>query len=80
MNSDMLRRLFESYEKEVPPDIAPMTISWLGNSSVATVPTLLDLAMRGNLPGHRLNAGDNLVFASVGAGLHTDSMVYRMPG
>ena len=29
------------------PEVMPMTISWLGNSSVATVPTLLDLILEG---------------------------------
>jgi 3-oxoacyl-[acyl-carrier-protein] synthase-3 len=56
-----------------------MTISWLGNSSVATVPTLLDLILRGQLPDHRIDAGDVIVFASVGAGMHINAAVYRMP-
>ena len=30
------------------PEIMPMIISWLGNSSVATVPTLLDLLLKGS--------------------------------
>jgi 3-oxoacyl-[acyl-carrier-protein] synthase-3 len=56
-----------------------MTISWLGNSSVATLPTLLDLLMKKKLPDHRLAAGDLVVFASVGAGMNANSIVYRMP-
>jgi len=31
------------------------------------------------LDNHRLNTGDIVVFASVGAGMNINSMVYRMP-
>jgi len=55
-----------------------MVISWLGNSSVATLPTLLDLLFRGNLENCELKKGDILVFASVGAGMNINSMVYRI--
>ena len=58
----------------------PMTISWLGNSSVATIPTMLDLILRedSRLEGHQIHPGDNLVFASVGAGMNINSLVYKM--
>jgi len=55
-----------------------MTISWLGNSSVATLPTLYDLLIKGELKGHELRKGDNIIFASVGAGMNINSAVYRM--
>ena len=55
----------------------PMSISWLGNSSVATVPTLLDLVCKGEMKGHELTKGDIVVFASVGAGMNINSVVYR---
>ena len=57
--------------------LVPMTVSWLGNSSVATLPTLLDLILRGQLEDHTLNSGDNVIFASVGAGMNINSVVYR---
>jgi 3-oxoacyl-[acyl-carrier-protein] synthase-3 len=57
----------------------PMIVSWTGNSSVATLPTLLDLILRGQLDGHRLNPGDIVVFASVGAGMNINCMIYQMP-
>jgi 3-oxoacyl-[acyl-carrier-protein] synthase-3 len=60
-----------------PPDVMPMTISWLGNSSVATVPTLLDLILKGRMEGHTIGTGDVVVFASVGAGMHINAVVYR---
>ena len=80
MDEAILKRLFKlSGVKEIPKHIMPMTISWLGNSSVATLPTLFDLLQRGELNNHRLHSGDIAVFASVGAGMNVNSMVYRMP-
>lgn len=80
MDEAILRRLFERCGvDEIPDDIMPMTISWLGNSSVATLPTLLDLLRRGDLDGHRLEPGDVTVFASVGAGMNVNAVVYRSP-
>jgi 3-oxoacyl-[acyl-carrier-protein] synthase-3 len=80
MDLAILKRLFRLYgEREVPAEVMPMTISWLGNSSVATVPTLLDLICRGKLDGHGFAAGDIVVLASVGAGMNINSVVYRWP-
>ncbi|MBU0543788.1 MAG: ketoacyl-ACP synthase III, partial [Proteobacteria bacterium] len=80
MDEAILERLFKLYQiKKIPDNIMPMTISWLGNSSVATLPTMFDLLQRGSLNKHKLHSGDILVFASVGAGMNINSMVYRMP-
>jgi 3-oxoacyl-[acyl-carrier-protein] synthase III len=80
MDEAILKRLFRLYElKEIPEGIMPLTVSWLGNSSVATIPTLLDLIMKGRLEGHTLSSGDNVVFASVGAGMNINAMTYRCP-
>lgn len=80
MNRAIVKRLFRRSDVGSPPDdVAPMTISWLGNSSVATIPTLFDLVRRGRLPGHSIDSGDVLVFASVGAGMNVNAMVYRCP-
>ena len=54
-----------------------MTISWLGNSSVATVPTLIDLVRKNQVKGYQVNKGDYAVFASVGAGMHINAVVYK---
>jgi len=79
MDEAILKRLFKLYgSKDIPEHIMPMTISWLGNSSVATLPTLLDLLQKGKLNNHKLHAGDIVVFASVGAGMNINSMVYKM--
>ena len=80
MDEAILERLFKLYQvKNIPDNVMPMTISWLGNSSVATLPTMFDLLQRGKLENHALHPGDIVVFASVGAGMNINSMVYRMP-
>jgi 3-oxoacyl-[acyl-carrier-protein] synthase-3 len=80
MDEAILRRLFALYKiYQTPEDIMPMTISWTGNSSVATLPTLFDLLRRGKLENHRVHSGDILVFASVGAGMNINSMIYKVP-
>jgi 3-oxoacyl-[acyl-carrier-protein] synthase-3 len=79
MDEAILEALYKLYGESTPPDdVMPMTIAWLGNSSVATLPTLLDLILRGELPPHELQAGDTIVFASVGAGMHINAVAYRM--
>jgi len=55
----------------------PMNIRELGNSSVATVPTLYDMILKGKLKNHKINKGDILIFASVGAGMSINAMVYK---
>jgi len=79
MDEAILVRLFRLYDagQPDPEAVMPMSISWLGNSSVATVPTLLDLVLKGEIEGHELNPGDIVVFASVGAGMNINSVVYR---
>lgn len=62
---------------EAPSGVMPMTISHLGNSSVATVPTLLDLILKGEMEGQNLQPGDVVIFASVGAGMNINAAVYR---
>jgi 3-oxoacyl-[acyl-carrier-protein] synthase-3 len=61
-----------------PPDMMPMTIGWLGNSSVATIPTILDLIRKGELEGHAFRPGETILLASVGAGMHVNAVAYRM--
>ena len=63
--------------QEVPDGIMPMNIRQLGNSSVATVPTLFDMVRKAVLPEHHLYPGDVLLFASVGAGMNINAVCYR---
>lgn len=79
MDEAILEALFDLYDLPVRHEVMPMTISWLGNSSVATVPTLLDLITKGKMEGHSFNSGDVLLLASVGAGMHINAMAYRVP-
>ena len=78
MDHAIMKRLFKLYgEDTVPEKLVPMTISWLGNSSVATVPTLIDLVLKNKVDGYQIQKGDHAVFASVGAGMHINAIVYK---
>ncbi|EGV44229.1 ketoacyl-ACP synthase III [Bizionia argentinensis JUB59] len=77
MDEAIVQRFYKLYDMEVPENIMPMTISNLGNSSVATIPTLLDLILKGKLEGHSINKGDVIMFASVGAGMNINAIVYK---
>ena len=80
MDEAILKRLFdECGVKQIPEHIMPMTISWLGNSSVATLPTLYDLILKNKIKEHKIEAGNIIVFASVGAGVNINSVVYKVP-
>jgi 3-oxoacyl-[acyl-carrier-protein] synthase III len=61
-----------------PANIMPMNIRELGNSSVATVPTLFDMVRKGELPDHQLSPGEIILFASVGAGMNINAVCYRL--
>jgi 3-oxoacyl-[acyl-carrier-protein] synthase-3 len=79
MNRSIVAALYDRHGRPVPSRVAPTTLSWLGNSSVATLPTLLDLLLRGSLRDHEVDPGDIVVFGSVGAGMHINAAVYRVP-
>lgn len=78
MNKIILRRLYElNGYNDYPEEMMPLVVHKLGNSSAATVPTVLDLIMKGVMDGHSINKGDIVIFASVGAGMHANCIVYR---
>ena len=77
MDEAIVNRFYRLYKTLVPEGIMPMSIHKLGNSSVATVPTLLDLIKNNHMEGHQLNKGDIVIFASVGAGMHINAIVYK---
>ena len=78
MDQAILQRLFKLYDiNSFPGDIMPMTISWLGNSSVATIPTLLDLILKNKLDQQLIMPEDKVVFASVGAGMNINALLYQ---
>jgi len=79
MDHEIIKRLFRLYkERNIPEDIMPMSIHKLGNSSVATIPTLLDQIRKGtSYEKHELNKGDMILLASVGAGMNVNAIAYR---
>ena len=78
MDEAIVKRFYALYNKEMPEGVMPMIIEKLGNSSVATVPTLLDLIRKGKIENQELKKGDVVIFASVGAGMNVNAIVYRM--
>jgi 3-oxoacyl-[acyl-carrier-protein] synthase-3 len=78
MDEAIVKRFYKSYGLEMPKGIMPMNIGKLGNSSVATIPTLLDMLLKGKLSDHTLSKGDVVIFASVGAGMNINAIVYRV--
>ncbi|MBT8321275.1 MAG: ketoacyl-ACP synthase III [Eudoraea sp.] len=77
MDEAIVARFYRLYGMKTPDNIMPMNINKLGNSSVATVPTLFDMVKRGNLENHEVKEGDIVMFASVGAGMNINAFVYR---
>ena len=77
MDDAILKRFYKLYNTEIPEGIMPMTIHEFGNSSVATIPTLFDLVRHNKLENQSLNKGDIIMFASVGGGMHVNSIVYQ---
>ncbi|SHH05566.1 3-oxoacyl-ACP synthase III family protein [Flagellimonas flava] len=78
MDEAIIKRLYRLYKKEAPEGIMPMSIHKLGNSSVATIPTLYDLVRNGELENHEVQKGDVVMFASVGAGMNINAITYRV--
>lgn len=80
LDEAILKQLFALYGiHQVPDFVMPMTISWLGNSSVATIPTLYNLLSKDKIENYTLRAGSTIVFAAVGAGLNANAVVYKVP-
>jgi len=78
MDQAICERFYKLYDREMPAHIMPMCIAELGNSSVATLPTLLDLVKNNKLEHQEINKGDVIIFASVGAGMNINAMVYKV--
>lgn len=78
MDEAIVQRFYKLYNLEMPEGIMPMSIHELGNSSVATIPTLYDSIMKGKIENQTLKKGDVILFASVGAGMNVNAIVYKM--
>lgn len=80
MDHAMVMRLFKLFGKnETPEGVDPMTVQKFGNSSVATVPTMFDLIRKGELGDHRFEPKAHIIFASVGAGMSINALLYKFP-
>ena len=77
MDEAIVNRFYELYGISTPPEIMPMVINKLGNSSVATIPSLLTMIMQDELESHKIKKGDIVLFASVGAGMNVNAIVYQ---
>lgn len=78
MDEAIIKRFYGLYDKNPPNKVMPMCIQKLGNSSVATIPTLYDLLIKGEVANQELNKGDIVLFASVGAGMNINAITYRI--
>ncbi len=79
MDEEIVKRFYELYGLSKPPsDIMPMSIQWLGNSSVATIPTLYHMIRKDEMAEHKIERGDIILFASVGAGMNINAVCYRV--
>lgn len=77
MDEAIVERFYSLYGKEAPESIMPMIIQNLGNSSVATIPTLFDMVTKGEVENQGIQKGDIIMFASVGAGMNINAIVYK---
>jgi 3-oxoacyl-[acyl-carrier-protein] synthase-3 len=78
MDEAIVSRFYKLHKMKMPEGIMPMSINLLGNSSVATVPTLYDMILKGQLEGQEINKGDIIMFASVGAGMNINAIMYQV--
>ncbi|MEO0525732.1 MAG: 3-oxoacyl-[acyl-carrier-protein] synthase III C-terminal domain-containing protein, partial [Bacteroidota bacterium] len=77
MDEAIVNRFYKLYDMETPEGIMPMNIHKLGNNSVATIPTLYDMVRHGKIENQGIQKGDVVIFASVGAGMNINAMVYK---
>ena len=78
MDEAIVKRFFRLYQIHAELEkMMPMNIQTLGNSSVATVPTLYDMILKGQIENHKIEKNDILIFASVGAGMNINAFVYK---
>jgi 3-oxoacyl-[acyl-carrier-protein] synthase-3 len=78
MDEAIVHRFYKLYKENAPEGIMPMSIHTLGNSSVATIPTLYDSMVKNRIANQSLQKGDVILFASVGAGMNVNAIVYKM--
>ena len=78
MDEAIIQRFFKLHNQNMPEGVMPMNIHKLGNSSVATIPTLYDLLIKNQIENQKIENGDIIIFASVGAGMNINAIVYKV--
>lgn len=78
MDAAIVKRFYGLYNRDMPEGVMPMNIHELGNSSVATIPTLFDMVRKGKMENQEVRKGDVVIFASVGAGMNVNAIVYQV--
>ncbi|NKI28139.1 ketoacyl-ACP synthase III [Arenibacter sp. 6A1] len=78
MDEAIIKRFYKLFGMDMPEGIMPMNIEKLGNSSVATIPTLFDMVKNGKVENQSIQKGDIVLFASVGAGMNINAIVYKI--
>ncbi len=78
MDEAIIKRFFKLYKVPTPDLVMPMSIHLLGNSSVATIPTLYDRVLKGQIENQQVEKDDVILFASVGAGMNINAIVYKL--
>ncbi|WP_185864954.1 3-oxoacyl-ACP synthase III family protein [Blattabacterium cuenoti] len=82
MDYAIIKRLLKLYnysDSNFLKKILPMTVQKLGNSSVATIPTLLDLILKNKLFPHKIYPGDIILMGALGASMNINGIIYRFP-
>ena len=78
LDEAVLKYFYKLFDMKVPEDVMPISVDVLGNTSVATIPTLYDIVLNENFKGHNLEKGDIILFASVGAGMNVNAITYQV--
>lgn len=77
MDHAMIERLYKLYGVAAPKDVDPMTVQFLGNTSVATVPTMFNLIQENKLAPHQFHPDNKIIMASVGASMNINAVIYQ---
>jgi 3-oxoacyl-[acyl-carrier-protein] synthase-3 len=77
MDEAIVNRFYELHDTPVPEKIMPMVIHKMGNNSVATIPSMLSMILKGELADHSIQSGDVVMFTSLGAGMNVNAIVYQ---
>ena len=80
MDEAIVKRFFRLYGiRNIPDKMMPLTLDQFGNNSVATIPIMYDLILKGKLDDQQIHSGDPIVFTSVGAGMNINAFMYQTP-